>query len=251
VTFTSSAPWDRGVKLRTGAGPPDRRAYQVFVRDTEAGTTQLASRTPQGREENGASFHPAISDDGLVVAFVSSATDLVRTDKNRLDDPFRYDTASGPTTLVSRNSRGGSADGRSDWPALSSDAGGTAANTPAVMWTSASKSTMRKSAMVLARSGVLCPRAVRGTVVECSRGALCGRGAASTHRPLSALDPGPHELRSVTGPGQRRTTTKRVVSFLASWRDPSRRQTCLPVRGLAQRSPWMPCSAAAPHDCSR
>lgn len=98
VSFTSSASLDRDVRLRTGAGPRDRRAYQVFVRDTEAGTTQLASRTPEGREGNGTSFHPAISDDGRVVAFVSSATDLVRTDKNRLDDAFRYDTASRRTT---------------------------------------------------------------------------------------------------------------------------------------------------------
>lgn len=121
IAFTSSAPLDRAVTLRTGHGPRDRRGSQVFVRDMEAGTTRLASRTPDGREGSGASFHPVISADGRVVAFVSSATDLVRRDKNRLDDVFRYDTASGRTMLVSRSARGGGADNRSDWPALSAD----------------------------------------------------------------------------------------------------------------------------------
>ena len=121
IAFTSSAPLDHTATYHTGNGPRDRRAYQVFVRDMYAGTTRLASRTPDGHEGTGASFHPAISADGRVVAFASSATDLVRGDRNRLDDVFRYDTASGRITLVSRSERGGGADNRSDWPALSAD----------------------------------------------------------------------------------------------------------------------------------
>ena len=59
--------------------------------------------------------------DGRVVAFISGATDLDRANGNRFDDVFRHDTISERTTLVSRRARGGSANGRSDWPKLSAD----------------------------------------------------------------------------------------------------------------------------------
>jgi Tol biopolymer transport system component len=120
IAFTSSAPLDLTIPLDAAT---DRRSrtYQVYFRDMEARTTRLASRTPAGGEGNGASFRPAISDDGRVLAFVSRASDLVRTDRNRLDDVFRYEVATGRITLVSRSARGKAANSRSDSPALSAD----------------------------------------------------------------------------------------------------------------------------------
>ena len=121
VAFTSSASLDLGMPPAAPQDGRAGRASQVFVRDLDAGSTRLASRTAAGRAGNGTSFRPAISDDGRVVAFVSSATDLVRSDRNGLPDVFLYELMSGRITLVSRTAGGERANGRSDWPALSSD----------------------------------------------------------------------------------------------------------------------------------
>jgi uncharacterized repeat protein (TIGR01451 family) len=49
----------------------------VFVRDRQARTTDRVSVDSAGAQGNGASFRPAISDDGRFVAFESNATNLV------------------------------------------------------------------------------------------------------------------------------------------------------------------------------
>lgn len=62
VTFTSDARLDDATALghpRTDG--PDARKRQVFVRDLARGITRRASRRPDGREPNGASFLPSIS----------------------------------------------------------------------------------------------------------------------------------------------------------------------------------------------
>jgi putative cell wall-binding protein/Tol biopolymer transport system component len=51
---------------------------QIFVRDRSVSSTAVVSVDPAGRSvANGGSFGPAISDDGSVVAFGSSATNLI------------------------------------------------------------------------------------------------------------------------------------------------------------------------------
>jgi Tol biopolymer transport system component len=54
----------------------------VFVRDLTAGTTTRASSDADGGESNGDSVGPALSGDGLYVAFYTSASDLLGVDSN-------------------------------------------------------------------------------------------------------------------------------------------------------------------------
>jgi TolB protein len=63
---------------------PDRNEVEdIFLRDRLTGTTRRLSVGPGGRDANGKSEGPVISGDGRVVAFVSSATNLVaETDWN-------------------------------------------------------------------------------------------------------------------------------------------------------------------------
>jgi Tol biopolymer transport system component len=54
----------------------------IFVRDRAAGTTERVSVSTAGAQGNGQSVRPSISDDGLMVAFESEATNLVAGDTN-------------------------------------------------------------------------------------------------------------------------------------------------------------------------
>lgn len=105
--------------------PPATTEYpypkkNVYVRDTQSHETTLVSRTPTGQPGNGDSYAPSISHDGLRVAFVSAASDLVGGDANGVTDVF----LGGPTTttvqLVS-GAGGSSGDGWSGAPAISGD----------------------------------------------------------------------------------------------------------------------------------
>ncbi len=91
----------------------------VFVRDTAASTTRLASVPASGATANLNSFHPAISRDGLVVAFASDASNLFDGDANKQRDVFVFDRASGRVEPVSIGA-GGLSNGASENPAISS-----------------------------------------------------------------------------------------------------------------------------------
>ncbi len=98
-------------------GAPD-----VFVRDTQAGTTTRVSVGAGGVQADGASSRPAISADGRFVAFVSEATNLVAGDTNGKADAFVRDTQAGTTVRVSVGAGGVQADGETrDGPAISAD----------------------------------------------------------------------------------------------------------------------------------
>jgi len=96
---------------------------QIFVRDTVAGTTTLATPSlaaggaPQG---NASSRNPSISADGKVVAFESDASNLVGGDANQQTDVFARTLPNGPTELISAGS-GAAADGGSFAPAVSAN----------------------------------------------------------------------------------------------------------------------------------
>ena len=93
----------------------------VFVHDRQTGTTRLVSMSSAGRHANDDSVHPAISADGRIVAFQSSATNLVRADTNRIRDIFARNLATGRTKRVSVSSTGRQANDRSSSPAVSAD----------------------------------------------------------------------------------------------------------------------------------
>jgi Tol biopolymer transport system component len=126
VAFTSSA-WlgeeqERSVRPAPNALllQPNRRLPNVFVRDLAHGTTRRISRTARG-DPNGPSNLPAISADGRWVAFVSTATDFVDSDRNEASDVFLHDLRTSKTSLVSGSASGGTADGASSHPAISAN----------------------------------------------------------------------------------------------------------------------------------
>jgi uncharacterized repeat protein (TIGR02059 family) len=95
----------------------------VFVRDTQAGTTIRASVNSAGAEGNLSSDDPAISDDGRSVAFDSSSTTFVSpgADTNNATDVFLRDIQAGTTTRISLSSSGGQSDAASYDPSLGED----------------------------------------------------------------------------------------------------------------------------------
>jgi Tol biopolymer transport system component len=84
----------------------------VFLRDAWLSRTTRVSVTSSGREANGASIKPAISADGRLVVFPSTATNLVPGDRNRLQDIFVHDRGTRATKRVSLG-RDGEANGDS------------------------------------------------------------------------------------------------------------------------------------------
>jgi len=94
----------------------------VFVRDRISGATERVSVSDRGAQANGASQtsgdNPAISADGNVVAFDSTASNLVPNDRNQQTDVFVRLRAEGTTELVSVSSSGEQGNGPSSNPAM-------------------------------------------------------------------------------------------------------------------------------------
>ncbi len=93
----------------------------VFVRDRQAGTTEIASVDSSGNFGDGDSRAAAISSDGRFVAFESAATNLVAGDGNGVHDVFVHDRDDGTTVRVSVDSAGNEGNGDSRNPSISSD----------------------------------------------------------------------------------------------------------------------------------
>jgi PAS domain S-box-containing protein len=72
-----------------------------LVRDRTSGRTQRVSVSSKAKQANGSSAGPAIIGDGRLVAFASSATNLVVGDTNGSSDIFVHDRVTGDTTRVS------------------------------------------------------------------------------------------------------------------------------------------------------
>ena len=119
------------VSLASNLVPDDTNGTSdVFVRDRVTGTTERVSVNSRGRQSTGGDAGgaldtnwgpPAISADGRYVAFASSATNLVRGDRNRVADVFVRDRLAGTTERVSVASRKLEANGESSQPAISAD----------------------------------------------------------------------------------------------------------------------------------
>ena len=101
---------------------PGPGVAQIFVRDTVAGTTTIATPGLAGGNAQGdaGSRNPSISADGSVVAFESDASNLVAGDANQQTDVFARTLPNGPTELISAGS-GAAADGASVAPAVSAN----------------------------------------------------------------------------------------------------------------------------------
>jgi len=82
--------------------PGDTNGYRdVFIRDTGAGATLMASIGINGVASDGPSNEASISSDGRYVIFTSSADNLVVGDTNNASDIFVRDLQANSTVLVS------------------------------------------------------------------------------------------------------------------------------------------------------
>jgi Tol biopolymer transport system component len=97
-------------------GAPD-----VFVRDRQAGATQRVSVSSSDKQANNGNGFLSVSSDGRLVAFLSSATNLVARDTNNFSDIFVRDRSTGTTERVSISSSGNEADASSRAPSISAD----------------------------------------------------------------------------------------------------------------------------------
>lgn len=108
----------------------DDRAADVFRRDRRRGETILVSVTPGGAPGNAVSGQPAITRDGRMVAFASSATDLLAAPTGavagrlaavanlRDAEVYERDLATGETIMISVSLSGGPGGRRSLAPAV-------------------------------------------------------------------------------------------------------------------------------------
>jgi ribosomal protein L14 len=79
----------------------------VFVRDRQAGITNIVSVHSSGAQGDGGSRYPFISSDGTYVVFRSSATNLIQNDTNgTIADIFIHNRQAGITNIVSVHSSG-------------------------------------------------------------------------------------------------------------------------------------------------
>lgn len=85
--------------------------WDIFVRDTVAGTTTRVSVDSAGKQSNNHSRHAAISDDGMYIAFQSTASSLVAGDTNGVRDVFVHNRITGVTSRVSVANSGGQSNG--------------------------------------------------------------------------------------------------------------------------------------------
>lgn len=92
----------------------------VFVRDRVTAQTTRVSIGSTGAQANGESLWPSISADGRLVAFYSSASNLVPSDTNAAGDVFVHDRQSGQTMRVSVATGGVQTGGAArDFPSIS------------------------------------------------------------------------------------------------------------------------------------
>jgi Tol biopolymer transport system component len=94
---------------------------QVRLFSGDAGTSRIASANAQGIPANGASRHPDVSEDGSLLVFDSSATNLTVGDINGRDDVFIKDAETGEVDAISTGPSGEPANGHSRRPVVSGD----------------------------------------------------------------------------------------------------------------------------------
>lgn len=115
----------RFVAFHSGANnlvPADTNgATDVFLHDRQTGNTKRVSLNSLGAQCNGYSDSSVVSADGSLIAFDSSATDLVLGDTNGFRDVFLHDRLTGKTTRVSVDSAGTQSDRHSFDPSLAAN----------------------------------------------------------------------------------------------------------------------------------
>src|SRR5206468_2960878 len=100
-------------------------ALDVFVYDRQQSTVTRVSVAGDGTQADGDSRSPSIGDTGTVIAFTSSATDLVAGDTNGKTDVFVRTLGSSPSTRLVSAAAGGSGAGNGASDEASVTANGT------------------------------------------------------------------------------------------------------------------------------
>ena len=93
----------------------------IFVRDRVAGTTTLVSGPPAGKQANGDADFPSISANGQLVAFNSSATNLVAGNPHGFQQVYVRNLVTSALRRVSQANAGTAGNGDSTEPAISGD----------------------------------------------------------------------------------------------------------------------------------
>jgi hypothetical protein len=89
VGLSGDGRWLAFSSLASNLLPGDtNQAADVFRLDRESGKLTLASADVSDRAPNGPSYSPDVNNNGSVVAFVSLATNIVYSDRNRHPDVF-------------------------------------------------------------------------------------------------------------------------------------------------------------------
>ena len=95
--------------------------YDIFVRDRQAGTTELVSMASNGTQANSSAVNPSISADGRFVVFESQASNLVPVDTNGVEDIFVHDRQTHTTERLSLSTQGVQGNHHSQFPSISAD----------------------------------------------------------------------------------------------------------------------------------
>ena len=103
------------------ATPTSGAFEQIYTVNLGDQHTELVSVNAMGQAGNAASFLPALSHDGLQVAFKSEAFNLVPNDTNGVPDVFVRDRINSTTQRVSVDSFGNQANSLSAGPGISGD----------------------------------------------------------------------------------------------------------------------------------
>lgn len=119
--FAINACVSRGAQLGGYPGHQGRWEVEYTLVEPIAPATTLVSIGSQNAQGTGPSDEPAISGNGLFVAFVSAADNLVAGDTNESLDIFVFDRQLQQTTRVSVSSRGTEANASSFSPSISGD----------------------------------------------------------------------------------------------------------------------------------
>ena len=131
VGATSASTWPAmtndgsQIAFESGAStlaPNDTNAKtDIFIRRVALGDTFRLSLSSASGQADGDSHHPALSGDGQIIAYSSTAQNLVDDDDSTSADVFVRNRTTGDVALVSRSSNGTQSDVDDRYPSLSND----------------------------------------------------------------------------------------------------------------------------------
>jgi uncharacterized repeat protein (TIGR01451 family) len=119
ASISAAGRWVAFSSFATNLVPGDTNGhFDVFIHDRDTGVTELVSVSSNEEQGDAQSSTPSVSADGQMVAFWSSATNLVPEDDNETSDAFVRNRTTGTTELVSVSSDEEQSDGNTPEPGV-------------------------------------------------------------------------------------------------------------------------------------